>query len=94
MKLSAPYRFSNDPLATRPDRRWLDAILSCSEERCVWGSDWPHTPHHDDHDGPDVVGPYRALSYERLVDDFVGALGSDALADRILRDNPARLYGF
>ena len=28
MKLSAPYRVSADPLATRPDRRWLDAILS------------------------------------------------------------------
>ncbi len=28
MKLSAPYRVSTDPLATRPDRRWLDAILS------------------------------------------------------------------
>jgi predicted TIM-barrel fold metal-dependent hydrolase len=94
MKLSAPYRVSTDPLATRPDRRWLDAILSCSEERCVWGSDWPHTPHHDDHEGPDVVGSYRALSYERLVDDFVAALGSDALADRVLRDNPARLYEF
>ena len=94
MKLSAPYRVSPDPLATRPDRRWLDAILSCSEERCVWGSDWPHTPPHDDHEGPDVVGRYRALSYERLVDDFVAALGSDALADRIMRDNPARLYEF
>ena len=86
MKLSAPYRVSPDPLATRPDRRWLDAILSCAEERCVWGSDWPHTPPHDEHKGPDVVGPYRALSYERLVDDFVAALGSDALADR----DPAR----
>jgi hypothetical protein len=40
------------------------------------------------------VGAYRALSYERLVDDFIAALGSDALADRILRDNPVRLYEF
>jgi predicted TIM-barrel fold metal-dependent hydrolase len=94
MKLSAPYRVSSDKLATRPDKRWLDAILACAADRCVWGSDWPHTPHHDEHEGPDVVGEYRTLSYERLVDDFVAALGSDALADRILRDNPARLYGF
>src|SRR5262245_9392054 len=28
MKLSAPYRVSADKLATRPDGRWLDAILS------------------------------------------------------------------
>ncbi len=94
MKLSAPYRVSADPLATRPDRRWLDAILSRAEARCVWGSDWPHTPLPEQHRGPDVVGPYRKLSYARLVDDFRAALGGDALADRIMRDNPARLYEF
>jgi predicted TIM-barrel fold metal-dependent hydrolase len=94
MKLSAPYRVSPDPLATHPDRRWLDAILACAAERCVWGSDWPHTPPHDEHQDPSVVGAYRALSYPQLVDDFVAACGSPALADRIMRDNPARLYEF
>ncbi len=94
MKLSAPYRVSPDPLATRPDRLWLEAILSCAEARCVWGSDWPHTPPHADCRGPDVVGAYRALSYERLVDDFIAALGSPARADAIMRDNAARLYEF
>jgi predicted TIM-barrel fold metal-dependent hydrolase len=94
IKLSAPYRVSPDPLATRPDRRWLDAILAVAAERCVWGSDWPHTPPHQECRGPDEVGRYRALSYEQLVDDFVAALPSDALADAILRDNPVRLYEF
>jgi predicted TIM-barrel fold metal-dependent hydrolase len=94
MKLSAPYRVSANPLETRPDRRWLDAILACAEARCVWGSDWPHTPPHEEQTGPHIVGTYRKLSYERLVDDFVAALGSDARGDRILRDNAARLYGF
>jgi predicted TIM-barrel fold metal-dependent hydrolase len=94
MKLSAPYRVSPDPLATRPDQRWLDAIRSSAEERCVWGSDWPHTPPHSECQGPDVVGRYRALSYERLVDDFVAALGSPARADAVMRDNAARLYEF
>ena len=94
MKLSAPYRVSADPLATRPDRIWLDAILACAAERCVWGSDWPHTPPHEQHNGPDVVGAYRLLSYDGLVDDFIAALGSSTRADRILRDNAARLYEF
>jgi hypothetical protein len=31
---------------------------------------------------------------KQLVDDFIAALGTDALADRILRDNRARLDGF
>lgn len=94
LKLSAPYRVSADPLATRPDKRWLDAILSSAAERCVWGSDWPHTPPNDQHKGPALVAPYRVLSYQRIVDDFIAALASDEVADRIMRDNPARLYGF
>lgn len=94
MKLSAPYRVSDDPLDTRPDPAWLAAILDRARERCVWGSDWPHTPGHDAQHGPDVAGMYRPLRYTRLVDDFIGALGSDELGAMIMNDNPARLYGF
>jgi predicted TIM-barrel fold metal-dependent hydrolase len=94
IKLSAPYRVSADPLATKPDPIWLAAILEAASERCVWGSDWPHTPPHDQHVGGAVVSPYRNLRYEILVDDFIAATGSAELAERILSDNPARLYGF
>ena len=94
MKLSAPYRVSDDPLETRPDPSWLAAILECARERCVWGSDWPHTPAHGAQHGGDVAGIYRPLSYATLVDDFIAALPSDALAQMILADNPARLYEF
>ena len=94
IKLSAPYRVSPDPLATRPDRHWLDAILDVTVERCFWGSDWPHTPPHERHQGPDLIVPYRPLPYERVVDDFLAALPSATLADRVMRDNPVRLYEF
>jgi predicted TIM-barrel fold metal-dependent hydrolase len=94
MKLSAPYRVSDDRLNTRPDPAWLAAILECARERCVWGSDWPHTPAHDAQHGPDMPGVYRPLRYKTLVDDFICALGSDALSEMIMSDNPARLYGF
>jgi predicted TIM-barrel fold metal-dependent hydrolase len=94
MKLSAPYRVSDDPLETRPDPAWLAAIVECARERCVWGSDWPHTPAHDAQHGPDVAGAYRPLSYPTLVDNFTGGLKSDELAEMILADNPARLYEF
>ena len=69
-------------------------ILEGARERCVWGSDWPHTPAHDAQHGPDVSGVYRPLSYATLVDNFTGALGSDELTQMILADNPARLYEF
>jgi predicted TIM-barrel fold metal-dependent hydrolase len=94
MKLSAPYRVSDDPLNTRPDPAWLGAILERARERCVWGSDWPHTPGHDAQHGPDVVGVYRPLPYQTVVDDFTRAVGSDALSEMILSENPARLYAF
>ena len=94
MKLSAPYRVSDDPLDTKPDPAWLAAILERARERCVWGSDWPHTPAHDAQHGPDAAGVYRPLPYQTLVDEFTRAVGSGELSDMILSDNPTRLYGF
>jgi len=94
IKLSAPYRVSADPLATRADPAWFGAILRVASDRCVWGSDWPHTPPHDQHMGSAVLSPYRSLRYETLVEDFLAATDSAELAERILSDNPARLYGF
>jgi predicted TIM-barrel fold metal-dependent hydrolase len=94
MKLSAPYRVSDDPLETHPDPAWLAAILERAGERCVWGSDWPHTPGHDAQHGPEVAGVYRPLAYKTVVDDFIRALDSDELSQMILSDNPTRLYGF
>ncbi|MFZ0400136.1 MAG: amidohydrolase family protein [Pseudolabrys sp.] len=94
IKLSAPYRVSANPLATKPDPAWLAAMIAAAPERCVWGSDWPHTPPHEEQMGSAVLGAYRSLRYEKLVDDFMTAVGSAELAERILSDNPARLYGF
>ena len=94
IKLSAPYRVSTNPLATKPDPAWLAAILAIAPDRCVWGSDWPHTPPHEEQMGSAVLGAYRNLRYETLIDDFMEAVGGAELAERILSDNPARLYGF
>jgi len=94
IKLSAPYRMAAGPLATRPDRDWLAALLAAAPDRCVWGSDWPHPPPHDSHKGAEFEAPYRALSYARLVEDFLAALPDARLADAVMRDNPVRLYGF
>jgi predicted TIM-barrel fold metal-dependent hydrolase len=94
IKLSAPYRVSADVLATKPNPVWLGAILGTASERCVWGSDWPHTPSHEQQRGSAIVAPYRNLRYDTLVDHFMAAVASAELAERILSNNPARLYAF
>jgi predicted TIM-barrel fold metal-dependent hydrolase len=94
MKLTAPYRVTANPLATAPPKNWLNALLRVAPERCVWGSDWPHTPVDYDQKGVDNSAAYRMLDYERLLQDFFAAIGDTALAERILRDNPTHLYGF
>jgi predicted TIM-barrel fold metal-dependent hydrolase len=94
IKLSAPYRVSQDPRAVKPDPAWLAAMLAVAPDRCLWGSDWPHTPPHDEHKGGSVIAPYRSIRYETAVDEFIAGVGSEGLAERILSDNPARFYGF
>ena len=94
MKLSAPYRLNDGPMSTKPDRAWVAALTAAAPARCVWGSDWPHPPAADQHTGSATITPYRDLSYEKLVDDFLSTLPSAELAEPIMRDNAARLYEF
>ena len=94
MKLSAPYRSSDNPVATEPDPAWLAAILGVAADRCVWGSDWPHTPVHEKQPGSAAMVPYRQIEYAALVAGFRSSLPSADLADRIMAENPARLFGF
>ncbi|MFN3657808.1 MAG: amidohydrolase family protein [Pseudolabrys sp.] len=94
MKLSAPYRVSDDELAVRADPAWLQAFLAAAPDRCVWGSDWPHTPAHAAQGDGAVALPYRKIAYDALVDAFIAAVGPPALGERILTGNPARLYDF
>lgn len=94
VKLSAPYRHDRGPFNIIPDREWIAAMLEAAPDRCVWGSDWPHPPHNDDHKGASREAPYRPLSYQMLVDEFLTALPSRDFAARVMHDNPARLYGF
>jgi predicted TIM-barrel fold metal-dependent hydrolase len=94
MKLSSPYRLPDHPFNTVPDQEWLDAFLKVCANRCVWGSDWPHPPPHTEHKGPDVLSPWRQLSYADLVGAFHSAVGSEVLIDKIMWENPAKLYHF
>lgn len=94
VKLSGPYRMGADPLRTAPPKEWLSAILDAAAARCVWGSDWPHTPLQELGKGDDPPHlQYREIGYADLWEHFRAALPGGA-AEAVLIDNPARLYGF
>ena len=94
VKLSAPYRSGPDALAVAPDRGWLGALLDAAPGRCLWGSDWPHTPPHEAQPGGGARVPYRAIDYRALLAAFRAALPSAAVAEGVLGGHAARLYGF
>ena len=94
VKLSAPYRSTGDRLGIVPDRAWLAALLQAAGTRCVWGSDWPHTPAEEEQPGGGVPMGYRVFDYAALVNAFRTAVGDTATADQVMGENAIRLYGF
>lgn len=77
------YRASAAPYAdlTPIARRFVAA----APERCVWGTDWPHTQ---------FPTPAQMLDDGLLLDWLFDWVPDAATRHRILVDNPAALYGF
>ena len=82
VKLSGAYMRSTAP-AYADTLVLAQALVRAAPERLVWGSVWPHT----------TAAP-GTVNDADLVDLLRAWAGSDAAMDRILVDNPARLYGF
>lgn len=84
VKLSGAYRLS------RAGAPWADTVpyarrlVEAAPSRCLWGSDWPHVAHY--HSPMMNVGD--------LLDTLGAWVPEAALRERILVDNPSRLYGF
>lgn len=67
-----------------PDQRpFHDALIAANPDQVLWGSDWPFVRMYEN--SPDVG---HLLD---LLDDWTG---DAALREKILVENPARLYGF
>lgn len=84
VKLTGLYRISAEPAFPYADTHAMArAVIEAAPDRVVWGSDWPHVHHHGamPNDG-DLLGLLAEWAPE------------EAIRNRILRDNPARLYGF
>jgi D-galactarolactone isomerase len=83
VKLSAPYESSRRPAPDHGDLMPLArALVSSHPERCLWASNWPH---------PARTPPPADAA---LLDLLLAWADDDGTRQRILVDNPARLYGF
>lgn len=93
-KLSGFYRISEDPFdpAIAPLARKL---FDANPERVVWGSDWPHTPAHNSQQiEDDREVPYRDMDTKRLLTELGVWFPEPGDLNRILVENPAKLYDF
>jgi len=80
MKLSGPYRLAKDGNYERL-RPLARAIVDQLGDRVIWGSDWPHIPN----------GGRDTGSLLNLLADWIPEAEA---RNRILAENPARLFGF
>jgi predicted TIM-barrel fold metal-dependent hydrolase len=80
MKLSGPYRLAKDGNFERL-RPFARAIVDALGERTVWGSDWPHIPNGQ-------------MDTGQLLNLLAHWVPDDRERNRILADNPGRLYGY
>jgi len=82
VKLSAAYRVAETPpyIEMKP---FVDAMVAVNPERLLWGSDWPHVNFRG-----------KMPNTTDLLDQMLTWVPDEAVRNRILVDNPARLYGF
>ncbi len=84
--LSGAYRLvpgTAEAVAAPALRERVDAVLGAAPERVVWGTDWPYVA---------PPGPTPTAADHRAVLDIW--LPDPDLRQRVLVDNPARLYGW
>jgi predicted TIM-barrel fold metal-dependent hydrolase len=94
LKLSAPYRLPPVGLTTAEKVAALaQKLLQANVDRVVWGSDWPHTQ-REKGKRPTQESAYRNIASVQLLEQIRHWLPTEALRQKVLVDNPAKLYGF
>lgn len=82
VKLTGPYRISDEPLPHADTVEFARALLEAAPGRVIWGSDWPHVM---------VKG---AMPNDGDLADLLLEWVPEALREQVLVSNPAKLYGF
>jgi len=91
VKISAPYRISQQP--HYPDAAPIArAMIAANPDRVVWGTDWPH-PGAAKRD-PAMIEPFRPEDNGEALNRLAEWTRNRTELQKILVDNPARLYQF
>jgi predicted TIM-barrel fold metal-dependent hydrolase len=84
VRLSGAYRTSVQGGPPYSDTiPFAQKLVEASPDRCVWGSDWPHVANWD-----------VMMGVSDLLDLLADWVPDETLRNRILADNPQRLFGF
>ena len=93
IKLSEPYRLSKDP-----DYRDLTpvvrALVAANPDRVLWGSGWPYVSGGAPGAARTNISPGLPVDAGHLLNVFAGWVPDPEIRNKILVDNPTRLYGF
>lgn len=82
VKLSGPDRISAAGPPFHDALPFAQALIAASPDRVVWGTDWPHPSNRWRPDDADLV-------------ELLPLIAPDAATrQKLLVDNPTRLYGF
>jgi predicted TIM-barrel fold metal-dependent hydrolase len=95
VKISGAYRCSTLGPDYPDVAPFAHALISANPDRILWGTDWPH-PNSVTPPGrkPTEVTPLFQIDDGRLLNQLAVWAPSAALRQKILADNPTRLYGF
>lgn len=95
VKISGPYRDSNQAPLYEDMRVVAETLINAGPEMVVYGSDWPHTKSKE---GNDAVGgrlmeqDFQDINDAALVGITKDWAGGDAQVQRLFVDNPRRLW--
>jgi predicted TIM-barrel fold metal-dependent hydrolase len=89
--LSSAYRIDYGPAPWPKADPFARALIEAAPDRCLWGSDWPH-PYLIESDKKSFSSmPNDGDLFDRLL---AWTDNDDALLQKILVDNPVKLYDF
>ncbi len=83
VRLSGAYRNTVEGPPYRDTIPFAHKVVEAAPDRCVWGSDWPH-----------VANWHHMPGVSDLLDLLADWVPDEKLRNRILADNPQRLFGF